>query len=209
MPSLDHSDYTATYRQNPSENAAWLNGAERERLLLQSIQSAALKVEAARRHALNGAGAAAGYRHPESRIRPASWLARVGRKIGELVTGEATRGNAFKAVSGERDLIRLEAERVGSDIFPADGGKNSFFSPDRHSFVFHRQQGESSMTLRYEIHPSGVIKTAPGSDGRLAYEQVKPDELERLAQAADAYASRVLIELYSLEPVPSNRSQLV
>lgn len=169
-----------------------------EQALVKAIQNAATAVESARQLRLD-----ANYQPPvvlpERSARSASWLSKVGRKIGELVAGQVQPGGNSKIVSDKRDLIRLEIAKVGSEIFsPPPSGNSSFFSPDAHSFVYHAQDaGGSTLTLRYEIHPSGIIKTAPGPDGRLAYEQLGLDELKRLATAADTYARRVLAELYS------------
>ncbi|RWZ78073.1 MAG: hypothetical protein EOT04_03085 [Candidatus Chaera renei] len=169
-----------------------------EQALVKTIQSAATAVESARRNALERQPSAAGHAVFERSARSASWLSKVGRKIGELVAGQVQPGGNSKIVSDKRDLIRLEIAKVGSEIFsPPPSGSSSFFSPDAHSFVYHAQDaGGSTLTLRYEIHPSGIIKTAPGPDGRLAYEQLGLDELKRLATAADTYARRVLAELY-------------
>jgi hypothetical protein len=97
-----------------------------------------------------------------------------------------------------RNLIRHEA-RIGGQLFGpvASGGRREFFCLDEHTWVWHEewvdQNGQhQSKTTRYDVRPSGILKSQNGQ-----YQNLSPDEGRNLYEAIVAYEQRVMSELYS------------
>lgn len=98
-----------------------------------------------------------------------------------------------------RNLIRHEA-KIGGQLFgevPA-GHRREFFCLDKHTWVWHEewtdQQGQYRiMTTRYDVRPTGVLKSQNGSH----YQPVYPAEASRLLQTVRLYMGRVNQEIYS------------
>lgn len=114
----------------------------------------------------------------------------------------------FNAVIGDRraqrnadlyrDLIRHEA-KLGGDVFGRvpKGHRREFFCLDEHTWVWHEewtnQQGQREIqTTRYDIRPSGVVKSQNGQ-----YSEVSSQELQRLLAAANKYLNRVNSDIYA------------
>lgn len=97
-----------------------------------------------------------------------------------------------------RNLIRHEA-KIGGQVFgpvPA-GRKREFFCLDEHTWVWHEEwkdeNGQTQIkTTRYDVRPSGVIKSQNGH-----YQSLSDTEAQRLRQAAIAYVERVNEQLYA------------
>lgn len=97
-----------------------------------------------------------------------------------------------------RDLIRREA-KIGGQVFgPIESGmRREFFCLDEHTWVWHEewvdQRGQHlSKTTRYDVRPSGILKSQNGQ-----YQQLTQEEGLRLYNAALAYRQSVNDELYS------------
>src|SRR5690606_33349331 len=95
----------------------------------------------------------------------------------------------FKKASSRRDLIRKEAQ-VGGQLFGPvpQGGSRQFFYLDKHSWIWHEEwidnQGRrQSLTTRYEIRPTGILK----AQGSQPYHYVGPDEARNLFKAIRLY----------------------
>lgn len=103
----------------------------------------------------------------------------------------------------DRQLIKLESE-IGRTLFgeiPA-GRKREFFCLDAETWVWYEQwqdaQGKpKEHTIRYEVHPHGIMKV---EDSGQNYSFLEGDELQNLALATQAYEERVMRELYKRDP---------
>ncbi len=96
-----------------------------------------------------------------------------------------------------RNLIRHEA-RIGGQLFGpvAPGGRREFFCLDEHTWVWHEETADKngqrkSVTTRYDVRPSGVVKSQNGH-----YQSLTPDEARHLRDAIQTYQKRVKAELY-------------
>lgn len=105
-----------------------------------------------------------------------------------------------KQTATTRELIRREAA-VGGRLFgpvPA-GHTRQFFCLDEHSWVWHEEwideNGQhQSITTRYEVRPSGILKT----QGNQPYHYVDLDEANNLIEAMKLYGQIVPREVYSV-----------
>lgn len=103
-----------------------------------------------------------------------------------------------------RDLIRHEA-KIGGQLFgpvPA-GTRREFFCLDEHTWVWHEEWIDKSgqrqlKTTRYDVRPSGIIKSQNGH-----YQSLNEQETRRLIEAIDLYEERINTELYSKIGVPA------
>lgn len=92
----------------------------------------------------------------------------------------------------DRELIRREAE-IGGQLFgPVPKGRHrSFFCLDEHTWVWHEEWAENgkrqSLTTRYEIRPSGVLKI----QGNRPYERLSKEEARHLYAATELYRQKV------------------
>lgn len=103
----------------------------------------------------------------------------------------------------DKDLIKLESE-IGRTLFGPipTGHSREFFCLDEDTWVWYEQwkdeMGRSkSHTIRYEVHPNGILKV---QDGGLNYSFLEGDELKNLALATKAYTERIARELYKRNP---------
>lgn len=95
--------------------------------------------------------------------------------------------------------MRHEA-RIGGEVFgpvPA-GRRREFFCLDEHTWVWHEEWTDTNgqhrvMTTRYDVRPSGVLKSQNGSH----YQAISDTEAQNLLRAAETYADRVKQEIYS------------
>jgi hypothetical protein len=99
----------------------------------------------------------------------------------------------------EQSLLREEA-RIGGQLFGAlpKGHDRQFFCLDKNTWVWHEEWVDASgqrqvIMTRYEVRPSGVLKSQNGSH----YQPVSPKEAKHLWDAANLYRERVKKELYS------------
>jgi hypothetical protein len=97
-----------------------------------------------------------------------------------------------------RNLIRREAVIGGLVFGPIPKGhRREFFCLDEHTWVWYEEwKNENgvrqSMTTRYEVRPSGLVKVQNGN-----YRPVSKDEARRFKIATDRYFDRVKNELYT------------
>lgn len=98
-----------------------------------------------------------------------------------------------------RNLMRHEA-RIGGTVFgpiPA-GRRREFFCLDKHTWVWHEewtdQNGQHQvMTTRYDVRPSGVVKSQNGSH----YQSLTENEAQNLLSATELYTKKVRQEIYN------------
>lgn len=98
----------------------------------------------------------------------------------------------------ERDLIREESA-IGAQLFgpvPA-GHRREFFCLDEHTWIWYEewsdQNGQHSLTTRYDIRPNGVLKAQDGQP----YQFVKGQELSNLTSAIVRYYQETTRQLYA------------
>src|SRR6476660_1206210 len=93
----------------------------------------------------------------------------------------------------DRQLIKLESE-IGRTLFGEVpiGHTREFFCLDAETWVWYEQWHEAgqekSHTIRYEVHPKGVLKV---QDGGANYSFLTGQELKNLSIATQAYKERV------------------
>ncbi len=99
-----------------------------------------------------------------------------------------------------RNLMRHEA-RLGGTVFgPIPKGiRREFFCLDEHTWVWHEEwttdSGEHKVvTTRYDVRPSGLLKSQNGSH----YQKVSNQEALRLLNAARLYQQKINKDIYSL-----------
>ncbi|TXG77813.1 hypothetical protein E6P97_00945 [Patescibacteria group bacterium] len=97
-----------------------------------------------------------------------------------------------------RNLIRREAQIGGTVFGPVpEGVRREFFCLDEHTWVCHEErqdeQGQHQIrTTRYDVRPSGVIKSQNGM-----YQSLSPEEAQNLRSAVQLYQQRVTEQMYS------------
>lgn len=98
-----------------------------------------------------------------------------------------------------RNLMRHES-RIGGTVFGVipDGRRREFFCLDEHTWVWHEEWTDKSgnhnvMTTRYDVRPTGVLKSQNGSH----YQPVSDDEALRLLKAARLYKQKIQQEIYT------------
>ena len=99
-----------------------------------------------------------------------------------------------------RALLRYEA-RLGGELFGpvARGIRREFFCLDEHTWVWHEEwkdeQGKRRvLTTRYDVRPSGIVK----SQGNSVYQALTDQELWNFYAAVQLYRQRVGTELRRL-----------
>ncbi len=98
-----------------------------------------------------------------------------------------------------RSLMRYEAE-IGGDLFGPvpKGRRREFFCLDDRTWVWHEEwtaNGQrQSVTTRYEIRPSGILKTQNGQ----GYQRLSREESRNLYQATELYRQRIGAEYQRL-----------
>lgn len=102
--------------------------------------------------------------------------------------------------SGLRRKLMLHEAKVGGTLFGevSNNRRREFFCLDKHTWVWHEEwtdkNGEHNVvTTRYEVRPSGVLKSQNGSH----YIKVEQSEAQRLLQAAALYQDLIKKEVYS------------
>ena len=103
----------------------------------------------------------------------------------------------------DKDLIKLESE-IGRTLFGPipTGHSREFFCLDEDTWVWYEQWKDEmgrtkSHTIRYEVHPNGILKV---QDGGTNYSFLEGTELKNLSLATKAYKERVARELYKRDP---------
>ena len=99
-----------------------------------------------------------------------------------------------------RALLHYEA-RMGGELFGPipKGVRREFFCLDKHTWVWHEEwtdeQGKhQAVTTRYDIRPSGVLK----SQGAHSYQALSDQEASNLFRAIKLYKQQVGNELVRL-----------
>ncbi|MCA9331099.1 hypothetical protein KC957_03545 [Candidatus Saccharibacteria bacterium] len=98
-----------------------------------------------------------------------------------------------------RNLIRREAQIGGTVFGPIpEGVRREFFCLDEHTWVWHEEwrdgDGQKRVrTTRYDVRPSGVIKSQNGM-----YQSLSDDEAQNLRNAVQLYQQRVAEQMYSI-----------
>ncbi len=98
----------------------------------------------------------------------------------------------------ERDLIKAES-KIGSKLFGPvpEGHRREFFCLDSKTWVWHEEWTDEngrakSLTTRYEVRPSGVMKIQDGHQ----YTYITGGELHNLAKACKLYYQNVAHSVY-------------
>jgi hypothetical protein len=96
-----------------------------------------------------------------------------------------------------RAMLHYEA-KMGGELFGplSKGTRREFFCLDPHTWVWHEEWKDDHgkrqvLTTRYDIRPSGVVK----SQGNNIYQALSLQEAQNLLQAINLYERRVLPEL--------------
>ena len=96
------------------------------------------------------------------------------------------------------DLINAESE-LGRTLFgPIPGGhQREFFEYRKNVWIWHEIWVDNfgklqEMTIRYEVHPTGVYKKSSGS----SYKRIDGAELNNFRQATKNYLDLVKTKLY-------------
>lgn len=125
------------------------------------------------------------------------------KRFSRLVTGaNQTPKVNFKQLT-ERDLIRSESE-IGAKLFGEvpKGHRREFFCLDERTWIWHEEwidaktKQKHSITTRYEISESGILKVQDGQP----YVLVEGEELKNLIMAIQLYYEQVVREVYHYNP---------
>lgn len=102
-----------------------------------------------------------------------------------------------------RALLHYEA-RIGGEVFGAipENVRREFFCLDEHTWVWHEEWTDANgkrqaVTTRYDVRPSGVVKSQGGN----SYQALSEAEALNLRQAIAAYERNVGAELQRLSAV--------
>jgi hypothetical protein len=97
-------------------------------------------------------------------------------------------------------LLRHEA-KVGGRVFGdvPKGHKRDFFCLDEHTWVWHEEWMDAQnqrhvVSTRYDVRPSGILKSQNGSH----YQEIGQQEAHRLRDAVRLYCQRVDREVYNI-----------
>jgi hypothetical protein len=103
----------------------------------------------------------------------------------------------------QRALLHYQA-RIGGEVFGPipQGVRREFFCLDEHTWVWHEEWTDmhgkrQALTTRYDVRPSGVVKSQGGS----SYQALPDDEARNLYNAIHVYEERVGAELQRLSQV--------
>lgn len=115
-----------------------------------------------------------------------------------IISGTTGKTETDKRAELYRSLIRHEA-KIGGELFgtPPAGVRRDFFCLDEHTVIWHEEWNDESgklvvKTIRYDIRPNGVFKTANGSQSV----PVSAGETRKLHTAVKQYKERASRELY-------------
>ena len=96
------------------------------------------------------------------------------------------------------DLINAESE-LGRTLFGPipEGHQREFFEYRKNVWIWHENWVDNfgklqQMTIRYEVHPTGVYKKSNGSN----YKRIDGAELNNFRQATKTYLELVKTKLY-------------
>lgn len=131
------------------------------------------------------------------------------KKIANLIVGDdsqTSKGRSSRAKTGpaptERDLLRQES-KIGATLFGPvpKGHQREFFCLDESTWIWHEEwkdeKGvERQATVRYEIHPNGILKVSDGP----RYQFIEGDELANFARATQLYYEQTSVQIYERDP---------
>ena len=96
-----------------------------------------------------------------------------------------------------KGMLHYEA-KVGGQLFGPipDGNRREFFCLDEHTWVWHEEWKDANgayqmLTTRYDIRPSGIVK----SQGGRHYQALSPQETQNICQAIEMYADRMAADI--------------
>lgn len=125
------------------------------------------------------------------------------RSALKFLTGSEDPLRAFRSKPTRRQLIQRESE-IGGQLFGAvpEGHYRQFFNLDQTTWIWYEEwldeKGEKqSITTRYEVHPSGVLKVQDNAP----YYFIEGQELVNLTMAIRTYYERVSREVYHRDPI--------
>ncbi len=135
-------------------------------------------------------------------------MSKLFKKVATLLVGDdfhvgiKKRPAAPAPLPTERDLLRQES-KVGATLFGPvpKGHTREFFCLDESTWVWHEEWKDEKgvqrqSTVRYEIHPNGILKVSDGP----RYTFIEGDELENFAKATRAYYETTAREVYKRDP---------
>lgn len=118
------------------------------------------------------------------------------------VSASATKISRPLKKLSERELLREES-KVGSTLFGPipKGHSREFFCLDETTWIWHEEWNDErgiprQSTIRYEVHPNGILKVMDGA----RYRVVEGEELDNLLNAAQLYYERVARGIYHQQP---------
>lgn len=131
------------------------------------------------------------------------------RKIVGLIVGDDAHNQKVRETTKlitskitERDLLREES-KVGATLFgPVPSGRRrEFFCLDETTWIWHEEWRdnhgvERQSTVRYEIHPKGILKVSDGP----RYQYLEGAELDNFAKATRVYYEEVSKQVYKSDP---------
>ncbi|HEU5187632.1 MAG TPA: hypothetical protein VFT87_03955 [Candidatus Saccharimonadales bacterium] len=131
-------------------------------------------------------------------------MQRLAQKLKHFITGEP-QPVAFKKLT-TRDLIRMES-KIGSQLFGPvpKGHRREFFCLDETAWIWYEEwidpttKKKQSITTRYEIHPTGILKVQDGQP----YQTVEGEELKNIITAIELYYEQVVRHVYHHDPATS------
>jgi hypothetical protein len=122
--------------------------------------------------------------------------------VGEQPYQPATKNARPLRQLTDNQLIKLESE-IGKTLFGEipKGHSRDFFCLDEETWVWHeawtdKDGKKREQTIRYEIHPNGILKVESPKNHNL----IKGQELLNLTTAIRMYRERVMRELYKRDP---------
>ena len=114
------------------------------------------------------------------------------RETSRLITSDIT----------DRELLREES-KVGATLFGPipEGRQREFFCLDESTWIWHEEwrdeKGvERQTTIRYEVHPNGIMKVSDGP----RFQFIEGAELENFAQATRLYYEETAKRIYKRDP---------
>lgn len=136
-------------------------------------------------------------------------MSRFLRNITKLIVGDDTQLQKQKKAAAaqapaltDRDLLREES-KIGATLFGAvpKGHRREFFCLDESTWIWHEEwrdeKGvERQSTVRYEVHPNGILKVSDGP----RYQFIEGDELHNFAAATKLYYEQTSRQIYKRDP---------
>lgn len=128
----------------------------------------------------------------------------LGLLVGDPATGTISTAKTDRPLKklSERELLREES-KVGATLFGTipKGHSREFFCLDETTWIWHEEWKDErgvpkQSTIRYEVHPNGILKVMDGA----RYRVVEGEELDNLLNAAQLYYERVARGIYHQQP---------